>query len=329
MRFLFLSAFLAACGTTTTQGTLPEGELPAGVQEDIGTIVATVGGFPVGSREFEAAAAREVPADGEAFSAEEKREILNKLVTEKMLYLHARTIGIDRDLKVQKVMVNTLLRDRVYSEVRNSDFTDEELQAYFDAHVDDFVVPEKVQVLRIFIREGRDRTPEEAASAAQELYERVLADPTNFKTIASEHSEDPFRRRGGDLGLMSAEGKPGIDPAVVERAFTMEVDELSEPFEAGDGYNIILVAAKRDRVERTFVQMKGSVLRKVKAERYHELYDAFVAEISGGFEVSIADGELDSLDPRPARRSPLGAPPAGLGRQPGLRQAAPPPEAGE
>jgi parvulin-like peptidyl-prolyl isomerase len=301
--FAFLLVVLAGCpGDTTTPaaGTTP----PPTVGDDIGTIIAEVGGVPVGAREFETAAAREVPANGESFSEEEKRAILQKLVTEKMLYLRARELGIDRDPKVQKVMVNTLLRDHVYATVRNSDFSEEELRAYFDAHQAEFVVPEKVQILRIFIRSDRDRTAEEARALAQDLYLRLSADPSQFRTVASEHSEDPYRRRGGDLGFVARDGKPGIDPLVVSKAFELADNTVSEPFEAGGGFNIVLVAARREQVERTFAQMKGSVLRKVKAERYRELYDSYVDGIDDAYEVVIRESEFAALDVRPTRRGP-------------------------
>jgi len=294
-----LAVVLTACGgnTSTEQGSL----LPPPSDVDIGEIIAEVSGFPVGAREFEAAAARVAPANGESFTDEEKREILDDLITEKMLYLHARALGVDRDPKVQKVMVNTLLRERVYAEVRSTDFTEEELQAYFDEHSDEFVVPEKLQVLRIFIRSDRTRTPEEAASLAADIHERIVEDPTRFRSLAGEHSEDPYRRRGGDLGFMSRDGKPGIDAGVVVKAFEMEVGDISEPFEAGGGLNIVMIESRREQVSRTFAQMKGSVLRKVKAQRYRELYDAYVDGIDDEYAISVDEAALSELSPRPGR----------------------------
>jgi hypothetical protein len=329
-----LSLFLAFAITACTGGTSADAgsALPPMSDIDIGDTIAEVSGFPIGASEFEAAAARVDSANGESFTDEEKREILNDLVTEKMLYLHARATGVDRDPKVQKVMVNTLLRERVYAEVRNSDFEESELQAYFDEHSDEFVVPEKYQVLRIFIRGGRDRTPEEAESFTQDLRAQVAefqeafesasgeakiearaAMIVRFKALASEHSEDPYRRRGGDLGFMSRDGKPGIDAGVVVQVFEMNVDGLSDVFEAGGGSNLVMVVAKREQVSRTFAQMKGSVLRKVKAQTYRELYDAYVDGIDDGYTVSIDDAALSGLNPRPARRGPMSGNPALLG----------------
>ncbi|MBN2799339.1 MAG: peptidyl-prolyl cis-trans isomerase [Deltaproteobacteria bacterium] len=300
---LFLAAALALAGcaqppaeqtTTTAAQTAPA--------VDIGEVIATVGDIQVGSKEFQMAAARHTPADGKELTLAEKQEILDQLVVEKMLYLEARKKGIDRDPKVQKVMMNTLLRQEVYSTVRNSDFSQEELRAYFDAHQDDFVVPEKVQIKRIFIKAGEARTADEAEALATEIRGKVVADQSTFKELATKHSEDPYRRRGGDLGFVAKDGKPGVDQAVVDKAFGLEVNQVSEVFEADGGYNVVLVANRRERVERTFEQMKGSVLRKVKSDKYKDLYDGYVAGIRDGYKVSVDENTLGAVEIEQARR---------------------------
>ncbi len=282
--------------TTSADGTTPD------QSEDIGEVLATVGDIQIGSKEFQLAASRKAPTEGEDLSLDERKEVLDDLVVEKMLYLEARKKGIDRDPKVQKVMLNTLLRQDVYSNVRNSDFSQDELRAYFDAHRDDFVVPEKVQVKRILIKITDERDESAARALAEDLRAKVAADPISFKEIATENSEDPYRRRGGDLGFVSQRGKPGIDSAVVDKAFTMEVGQVSEAFKADDGFNIIYIANKRDKVERTFEQMKGSVLRKVKNERYKTLYDEYVEGIRSGYPVQVDEAKLDTVEIEQARR---------------------------
>jgi parvulin-like peptidyl-prolyl isomerase len=295
------------------------------VPEDVrGPVIAEVSGLKITAQEFEAAAARQAPRGGEALSDEQKREILDTLVRERMLYLEAKKAGIDRDPKVQKVMVNTLLRQDVYSGVRNSDFNPEDLRAYYEEHKEEFVVPEKVQVRRIFVKMGAARSPEEAKALIGELHAKVIANPEGFAEVASESSEDPYRRRGGDLGYLAREGKPGIDQAVVDQAFELAVGEISGPFEAGGGWHVVTVTGKRDRVERTFEQMKGSVLRKVKNDRYKELYQEYVDKISGAYEVTVHDDVLAELQVEPARRLTLG--PGAPGLQPREGVTPEPPE---
>ena len=303
---VLLSIALAGCAGGEATTAPPAGEAGKGPAEDLGVEIAKVGDVSVYSKEFEAAAARKTPADGKALSPAERKEVLDKLIEEKALYLEARAKGVDKDPKVQKVMTNTLLRQEVYASVRNSDFTQDELRAYFDAHRDEFVVPEKMQLKRIFLKVDEKRSDADALKKAGELYAKVKADPSKFAEIATENSEDPYRRRGGDLGFVGKDGKPGIDQGVVDKAFTMAQGQVSEPFLAGGGYNIVYVANKRERVERTFEQMRGSVLRKVKNEKYRTMYDSYVAEVGKKYPAQVFQEKVDAIVVDPSKRMSLG-----------------------
>lgn len=304
-----LAALALACGEpTTTEGDAPsssgEASAASAAEEDEGPVLARVGDVTVTAKEFEAAASRKTPENGTSLSMEEKKEVLDRLVDQKALYLAAKERGIDRDPKVQKVMINTLLREDVYASVRNSDFSPEELQAYFEEHRDEFIVPEKVQIKRILVKITPERDEEASRERAKEVLAKLKADRTKFKELAAKYSDDPYKRRGGDLGFLSREGKPGIDPAVVEKAFQMKVGELSEIFKAGGGFNIVTVANHREEVVRTFEQMRGSVLRKVKNEKYKSLYESYVEDVRGKYEVNIDQEELASVDVAPAAAPP-------------------------
>jgi len=278
------------------------------VQAD-GDLIANVGAGGVGIDDFTAAAIRTAPADGESLSADERREVLEQLVTEEALWQEAAKKGLYRDPKVRKIMVNLLLREEIYSNVNASDFSEEEMQRYYDEHREEFVVPEKIQVKRIFLRVNDKRSLADAMAQAGDIRKQIVASPDRFKELAAEFSEDPYKRRGGDLGYISRDGKPGIDPAVVARAFELDVQQVSEPFEAGGGVNIVAVANRRERVERTFAQMKGTALRKLKNEKYKDLTDVYVSKIRENYNVVIDEARLGAIDLEAAKvRRPDGRP---------------------
>jgi parvulin-like peptidyl-prolyl isomerase len=294
------------------------GDAPA-EKEDIGEVLAKVGDVVIGTTEFQAVAQRRQPAEGDTLSDDEKKEILQDLVDQKILYLKARDNGIDRDPKVQKLMIQTLMRQEVYSGVRNGDFSQDELRAYFEEHREDFVVPEKVQVKRIFVKSGGKRTAEEAKQIADEIHAELMSDPSRFKALATEKSEDPYRKRGGDLGFVSRKGKPGVPQEVTDKAFEVGMNEVSPVFESAEGFNMIKVTQRRERVERTFEQMKGSVLRKVKNERYKQLYDDFVANVRNDYPVDTQEDKLAGLEVKPPKRLDLGPGMTGFpNRPPGM-----------
>ena len=78
-------------------------------------------------------------------------------------------------------------------------------------------------------------------------------------------------------------------------------------FEAGGGLNLIQVTARRDAMDRTYEQMKGSVLRKLKNEKVEEQTAAYVATIRKGVDVEIDEEALASVE---VEARPL--PPGGL-----------------
>lgn len=299
--FVLGLALLGLSACNNEQAASSAGSTPAA---DIGEVIATVNGINIGSKEFEQAAAKKPPKNGESLSMEEKKEVLEELVAEKLLYAEALKKGIDKDPKVQKVMVNTLLRDDVYGSVKNNDFSDEVLQKYYEDHKAEFIVPEKVQVRRILVKVSDTVPDADAKAKAEKLRTEVTKDPESFKDVAARDSEDPFKRRGGDLGFVSKDGKPGLDQAVVEKAMGMEVGAISEVFKTSEGYNILQVVTRREQMERTFQQMKGAVLRKVKNEKMKSMYDEYVQKLRTGANTQIEEGKLAALEVKSARMRP-------------------------
>ena len=56
---------------------------------DVGDVLATVNGSAVGSTDFEQAAARSVPSNGQSLSIDEKKEVLDVLINDELLYQEA------------------------------------------------------------------------------------------------------------------------------------------------------------------------------------------------------------------------------------------------
>jgi peptidyl-prolyl cis-trans isomerase C len=273
-----------------------------------GETVATVNGTPIGSEDFAMLAARKSPGKGSDLSLEERKEVLNDLVTEELLYQKALAEGYDKDPKVKKVMVNALIRKEIYDSIKNSDFSDAELEAYYNEHIEEFTVPAKVQIYSILVKVTDDRPDAEAQAKAERLYSQIRKDTSKFRDIAKEESESPYKRRGGDVGFVPKTGKPGLDQELVDKAFEMNVETLSKPFKTTSGWNVIYVPAKREAKDRSFSQMKGSVLRKVKNERVKEMYDTYTSGLRQGVNVSIDDAKLKSVEIKSSGPSKLTMP---------------------
>ena len=287
---------VACCGGGGTGGSQGDRDFSNKNAIDIGTKLATVDGMDIGTSDFDRQAKRLRPRDQGDVDEEFKQEVMDELVNEGLLYQEALRQGIDRDPKIRKMMVNTLLKRDVYGTLDPNEITDEELQTYFDEHKDEFVVPEKVQIKRVLIKVSDKMTAEDAAAKASELRDEIQANPSQFKTIAQQHSKGPYARRGGDLGFVGRKGKPGIDQTLIDAAFEMNKGEVSQVIETKDGYNILLVPNRRERVERTFEQMRGSVLRKVKSDRYNSLYENYVLKLKDAATIEVDSAALTAYE---------------------------------
>ena len=284
-----LALWLAGCDLVGLGAGQEIGAPPSRVAD--GATIARVGDGAITDLQFAEAASRDTDA-AEGANLAARREVLESLITDEILFQEAIDREIFRDPKVRKIMVSLLIREEVFDRIRETEIPVDELERYFEANRELFVVPEKVQVRRIFVRVGEERTLEAAQELMAGLRKQLQRDPAKFGEIAEKLSEDPFRRRGGDIGLLDRSGKPGVPDEVVDKAFALRVGQLSEVFEAGGGLNLVLSVSRRDRIERSFEQMKGTVSRKMKNETFQEKTEEFIAGIRGRHPVEIDEDKL-------------------------------------
>jgi peptidyl-prolyl cis-trans isomerase C len=308
MRSLVLmTTLLFACGEseTETKSTSSDAKVERKVN---GEQVATVNGVGIGADDFGILASRSTPEDGNALSLEERKEVLDKLVVEELLFQKALAKGYDQDPKVKKVMINALVRTEVYDSVKNSDFSDEELEAYFEEHKSEFTVPAKVQIYSLLVKVTDELSESDAKAKIERLHSQIKKDKSKFREIAKTESDSPYKRRGGDVGFVPKAGKPGLDQEMVDLAFDMKVETLSEPFKTTTGWNVIYIPAKREAKKRAFKDMKGSVLRKVKNERVKSMYDNYTGSLKTGVKVTIDEAKLQAVDVKTSKKPTLKMP---------------------
>ena len=318
--WLALPLCLMACGGNEP-GT--SGEAAGGVAANAaasGELVARVGSGGVTTDDFVQRAIRTPQAAAGTLTEDDRKDLLDKLVVDEALWQESLAEGLHRDPKVRKILINLLLREKVYGDPAAGEFSDEELKAYFDSHPEEFTMPERRQVKRLFLSVKPDRTMEQARAEATDLRARIVAAPETFSDLANEHSDGVYRHRGGDVGYVAATGKPGIDPVVVEEAFKLEIGQVSEPFETEGGVNIVMVANKREAVERGFSHMKASVLRKLKNERYKTLTESFIEEVRQRYTVDVDEAALNAVDLQQARQAAMEAGPEGDPMMPQLER---------
>ena len=156
--------------------------------------------------------------------------------------------------------------------------TPQELQAYYNQHLDDYRVPEQVKVSHILIKTplaGADgkidsKGVEEARKKAQDILNQLKAG-AKFEDLAKKYSEDPGSgKQDGSLGWM---GRGRTVPEFEKTAFSLPKGQLSGLVQSSYGYHIIRIDDKQQAHVKPLAEVKDQiepVLKQQKAQRAGE-----------------------------------------------------------
>lgn len=264
----------------------------------LGTALATVNGQPVGTVAADRARGMAGPREGSNFSDGEKQGYLDQAVDDEVLFLEAFKRGLYQEPGIRRSMIAALLRAEVYDGLELPEPTEEEMRAWFTDHRDQFVIPERIHLLRIFLGARNDRDPAATAALAEELIATLRADPARFGELAREHSDGPLALRGGDAGFLSREGRPEVPGTLVAAAFELAEGEVSEPIPFGDGLNILYVATRRPRVERDYDAVRPAIRRRMNQEAIEAARTTFLSGLRNSARIEIDEAAVTEWRPR-------------------------------
>lgn len=143
--------------------------------------------------------------------------------------------------------------------------TDEQISTYFEENKESFEQPSKVAANHILVG-----TQEEADEVKAKL-----DDGDDFAKLAAEYSTDTSNAdSGGALGEFGA----GEMAAEFEAAaFSMKVDEISEPVETEYGFHIIQLTGKTDAVDANLEDSKEQIKESLFDEALNTKYAEWLA----------------------------------------------------
>lgn len=187
------------------------------------------------------------------------------------------TVSELREFYIERFREETLKEQIISRNIsRRVTVTDSEVRDYYQENLDELPMrPEKNKIGIIEIKiEPSKETMEKKMAEMRRLREKLM-DGRSFEELATEHSDCPSRRRGGDLGFFA---RGMMLPNFEEAAFNMMVNEISPIIQTELGLHIIKVIDKREdevrarhilrRMEPTEEdeQRVRSIMRDIKAQ---------------------------------------------------------------
>jgi peptidyl-prolyl cis-trans isomerase C len=157
------------------------------------------------------------------------------------------------------IQESELVRQFIDAKVRSTvEVSGEAVEQFYSSNQEQFRSPERVRARHILFQAGEQSSDEERATArdkAASARERALAGE-DFAALATELSEGPSAKDGGDLGFFTADRM--VEPFSTA-AFALKPGEVSEVVETRFGYHVIKVEERQEAGIRSLDEVRESV----------------------------------------------------------------------
>lgn len=243
-----------------------------------GPVIATVNGDKLTKTELDSLA-----PEGFEFNRQNLEQILDKWVSNSLMYQEAVRRGIDKEPQVRAhlrrlerdYLVNELL-DRLTAQVTVGP---DELMQYYTKHRDEFTY--EVKIMRIILPDS--------LTTAQTLAE--LRAGADFKKLAKERSQDILLPAGQESKYFSRSvGDPrmGGDPTLEEAIFALKPGEISDVIPTQEGYQIVkLVDKKKTRADVTFAEQKDYIQAILSYRKSQAMVDSVLASLRAKAKIEL------------------------------------------
>jgi peptidyl-prolyl cis-trans isomerase D len=145
--------------------------------------------------------------------------------------------------------------------------TDAEIQAYYNAHKDQYEVKESVKTRHILISvpAGADAKTDAAAKAKAEDLLKQIKGGANFADLASKNSDDPgSKTQGGELPMYPTSG---LDPAYAKAAMALNPGQTSDLVKSQFGYHIIQTEQKEAAHSKPLAEVKSEIVPVLEQQK--------------------------------------------------------------
>ncbi len=245
-------------------------------------VVAKVGNMTVTTDELgqEWSAASRMIIQGVS-ELERKKEIVNKLIGDKVVMMEAYKEGIDNEVEkdttfskqTETILLNVLYKKEIADKAKA---TEAEIKEEYEKQ------KEEVHAAHILV---------ETKEQADAIYQQ-LKSGADFTQLAKEKSIDPSaKNNGGDLGFFSR-GK--MIPEFQDVAFKLKPGEISRPVQTQYGWHVIKLMEKRNTVQPPFEQAQKTIQARLDQTKREARVKEYFTEMKKkiGFKLNEKAEEL-------------------------------------
>ena len=255
---------------------------PAGVKSlqdmiKVDATYATIDGQPLKGAEVKEFVQR-LPAPLQQVPAQNANQLLemivHQMVNDRLVGKQAAADKLEENAEVKRRVSEAkeqIIRDYFVEKRLEGKITDAQVKKKYDEMVASMPTELEVRARHILVEDEK---------LANELIDK-LKKGEKFEDLAKEHSKDPTKDNGGDLGYFV---KSAMVPEFGDAVFSMKKGDISQkPVKTQFGWHVIKVEDSRPQQKPTFDQVKDRIRAQLGEEQIRSLVD----ELRGKSKVEV------------------------------------------
>lgn len=214
--------------------------------------------------------------------------VVENYINQILLFNEAKKYERQLQRRIKKRMKNHYIKELTAAYVEEKlagkiKISPESIAQYYNAHLEDFVIPERVRLFEIVVSSER---------GAEDILRR-LSEGESFELIATRESITESKERGGDLGWIDIRKlEPEISALV---ANINPGDILANPIMSEVGYHIIKVAGKTQRRMLTLQEATPVIENIIRSQEKKRTVDALITKLREKSRIRISLENKDKL----------------------------------
>ena len=186
------------------------------------------------------------------------------------------TVEVVKDRLKDDMILKSYIEGEFYSKITVSN---EDIEIFYKENEDKFISQDQVKASHILVKDE---------DKIKEINDKIKSGDS-FEEIAKENSECPSGQNGGDLGFF---GKGKMVPEFETAAFSMDVNQISDPFRTDFGFHIIKVTDKQEGGKQSFSDVAPGIKNHLEQIRAQEIISKKIGDLRSKVQIEIESEEL-------------------------------------
>jgi peptidyl-prolyl cis-trans isomerase C len=224
--------------------------------------------------------------DEEILKAEREKTI-KRLGGKKKFKTALKKAGLSDKQYREKLQKKHLVKQLIVVEIKDkAQVSDEEVKVYYEKNKKKFMRPEARQLTHILISVKPSANVEERKlkrARAQEVIDKIKAGE-DMSTVAWDYSDDPYRVKSGDYGLVH---KGRLYPDLEKEVFLIEPGRLSEIIETIHGYHVFRVEAVKAPEQLNLEDVYEKVQKELTEKNEEQIREALTARLKAAARIEV------------------------------------------